>query len=252
VKVCLISDTHELHDKVDPPTADLLIHAGDFTQRGEMMAIIKFNNWLGEQKHKYKYGIVVVAGNHERKLDPENKDYLPGLERLITNATLLNEQLITINGYDIYGSPYTPEYGSSWAYVYDRAEGFKHWDKIPENVDILITHGPPQDILDKVHGSGTGCGCYDLKRATKRVRPKLHVFGHIHGSYGKLRSQDILYVNAALCGEPKWSGSTRGYEIKNKPVIVELPSRMQISAVRLMNRIIAWLEKQRDRVIKDE
>lgn len=251
MKVCLISDTHEKHAQVELPEADLLIHAGDFTQRGDMTAIIDFNNWLGENKHKYKYGIVVICGNHERKVDPDNNEYLPGLDRLLTHATLLNEQMVTVNGYNIYGSPYTPEYGSGWAYIYDRAQGFKHWDKIPECTDILITHGPPQDILDKVWGTGSGVGCYDLKRAAKRVRPRLHVFGHIHGSYGKLRDGEILYVNASQCGEPEWSSGNRGYQVKNKPIVVVMPYRWRINAVKLLNRVIEGLEQLRGKVIHE-
>jgi Icc-related predicted phosphoesterase len=68
---------------------------------------------------------------------------------------------------------------------------------IPANTDILITHGPPYGILDK-NRVGFSAGCQSLKRAVKRIHPKLHVFGHIHEAGGMVEMGGTTFVNACV------------------------------------------------------
>lgn len=113
----------------------------------------------------------------------------------------------------IYGSPWQPEF-CGWAFNLPRGPLLAaKWQAIPEDTDILITHGPPLDILDRNRGDER-TGCADLAQHVKRVRPRLHVFGHIHDSYGTLVLDGTTFVNACACDYD--------YEPVNPPIVVEL------------------------------
>lgn len=85
----------------------------------------------------------------------------------------------------IYGSPWQPTF-CDWAFNVDIPKIKPYWDRIPDEVDVLITHGPPHNVLDAA-ADGYRCGCPELRAQidTQRIRPRLHVFGHIHEAYGK-------------------------------------------------------------------
>lgn len=218
MKIVCISDTHEnFFTPENMPEGDILIHAGDFTWKGAPRAVIQFSNWLANIKHKYKE-IIVIAGNHDLLF--ENRSSYA--RTLLHNCHYLEDNQININGLYIYGSPWQPRF-YDWAFNADRGAVIrKIWERIPENTNILITHGPPRGILDisgydlGSHGHGESCGCDDLKDIinTKLKNLKLHVFGHIHHSYGIKIINNITYVNASSCNEKYW--------LVNKPIIVEV------------------------------
>jgi Icc-related predicted phosphoesterase len=191
LRLVLLSDTHQLHREVEVPDGDILIHAGDFTFFSKSLkAILDFNLWLGELPHRS----VVVPGNHEFFLESD-----PSRRSLISNATVLINEGIEIQGLRIWGSPVTPLYGSAFGLssVEDRR---RLYAQIPEDTDILITHGPPYGILDSSPDSGMHSGCRELFDAVMRVRPKLHVFGHVHGAHGIFVTDHTTFVNACLHG----------------------------------------------------
>jgi Icc-related predicted phosphoesterase len=206
MKIVCISDLHNYFDKLEIPECDILICAGDLTGLGTMREIIAFNNWISnikQAKHR-----IVIAGNHDWLFQKQ-----PSLARsLMTGCTYLQDEMVTVEGLKIYGSPWQPWF-CDWAFNEVRGKRIKEkWDRIPENVDILVTHGPPQGILDTVHGEHVGCE--ELLKAIQRVQPRLHVFGHIHYSYGKQVKDNTTFVNASVC--------TEEYSPLNKPVLVEL------------------------------
>lgn len=192
LRIVCISDTHELHRELDVPPGDLLLHSGDFTFFSRSRAMLRdFNLWLGELPHRHK---VIVAGNHEFLLEePRNRN-------LITNATLLIDTGVEVEGVRIWGSPVTPLYGGAFGKL-DAEDRKRHWSSIPAGTDILVTHGPPFGVLDCAPGSEQYAGCPQLREAVIRVRPRLHVFGHIHAGYGTRRTKSTLFVNAALLGQ---------------------------------------------------
>jgi len=87
------------------------------------------------------------------------------------------------------------------------------WAKIPKNLDILITHGPPFGILDRTT-RGVNAGCPKLLEVVQIQTPRIHVFGHIHEGYGMREKDGTVFVNASLCNA--------NYDLVNKPVTIDL------------------------------
>ena len=204
MRIVLISDTHGLHRQLEVPPGDLLIHAGDFTFYSKPPSILSdFNAWLGSLPHRHK---VVVPGNHEFILEePRNRG-------AITNAILLVDSGVEIEGLSIWGSPVTPLYGGAFG-MSNPADRKSYWAQVPEDLDILVTHGPPFGIRDHGGGSERREGCPELLVAVFRALPPVHVFGHVHAGYGIYRTSDTLFVNASLLGE---DGS-----LSRKPIVIE-------------------------------
>jgi Icc-related predicted phosphoesterase len=192
LRLVLLSDTHQLHREVEVPDGDVLIHAGDFTMFSKSMSAIgDFNTWLGELPLRHK---IVVPGNHEFFLEAD-----PSQRSLLSNATVLINEGIEIDGLRIWGSPVTPLYGGAFG-LSSAADRRRVYARIPEDTDVLITHGPPFGILDSSPDSGLHSGCRELFDAVMRLRPKLHVFGHVHGGHGIFQTDQTTFVNAALLG----------------------------------------------------
>lgn len=188
-----ISDTHGFYHRIDVPDGDILIHAGDITGQGTYEDLEDFNEWLGSLPHKHK---IIVAGNHDWCFEWDKER----CRKILTNAIYLQDEAIEIEGFKIYGSPWQPEF-FQWAFNLKRgAELREKWDLIPNDVDVLVTHGPPWGILDEVANSQMlrNVGCQDLGDAVDRVKPKVHVFGHIHEGYGTQQEPETLFVNASI------------------------------------------------------
>ncbi len=196
MRLVVISDTHGLHNRIESlPDGDVLVHAGDFMNSGyDTEDIFSFNRWLGEQSFKH---CVVCAGNHDRYFQnsPEQA------RALLTNAIYLENTGITIGSFSFWGSPYTPEF-LNWAFMYPRGPVAKqYWDQIPYNLDVLVTHGPPFGILDQTAPGSAHLGCEELLKAVEEKKPKVHLFGHIHGGAGTLENGVTRFVNAAYLNE---------------------------------------------------
>lgn len=190
VRLVLLSDTHLLHRSIDVPSADILIHAGDFTMFSESLhATIDFNAWLGELPHCHK---IVVPGNHEFFLEADSVK-----RSQLSNATLLINEGIEIEGLRIWGSPL---YGGAFG-LSSTADRRGLYAQIPKDTDLLITHGPPYGILDSTPpDSSVHSGCQELLDAVMRIEPKLHVFGHVHAAHGIFETSQTVFVNAAMLG----------------------------------------------------
>ena len=221
MRIVFISDTHSLHDRMlaPVPDGDLLIHAGDATMMGRMNEIAAFGAWFKHLPHKHK---IFIAGNHDWMFE-KNRTMA---ESLLNNGILnmepankivyLQDSGVEIEGLKIYGSPWQPSF-YNWAFNLDRGETIRRkWELIPEGLDILITHGPPMGIHDQIsaHLGSEHLGCEELMTMIERVKPKIHVFGHIHGGYGKTQYVNTLFINAAICNE--------AYKPVNEPIIVDL------------------------------
>jgi len=208
LKFVVLADTHSRHRGVRLPKGDVLVHAGDISYRGEKLEIQDFFNWFCKQDFEHK---IFIAGNHdflfEKAKDKELAKLIP--EEII----YLNDNGTSINNINIWGSPITPKF-FNWAFNRTRGEAIrKHWNLIPPDTNLLITHGPPFGILDQV-ANDRHVGCKDLLHTIKEIKPEVHVFGHIHESYGTTKSLGIKFINASLTNET--------YELINKPLVFEL------------------------------
>jgi Icc-related predicted phosphoesterase len=207
MRIVCLSDTHNLHDRVAVPDGDLLLHAGDATMRGTLKEVTAFVDWLAGLPHRHK---VVVAGNHDWLFQRE-----PVVARALVQASVayLQDAAVEVEGLRIWGSPWQPEF-MDWAFNLPRGAPLREkWDRIPEGTDVLITHGPPHGILDRVD-EGRQEGCRDLREAVGRVRPRLHLFGHIHEAYGVEVRDGTTFANASVCD--------RSYRPVNPPVVADL------------------------------
>lgn len=204
MKVVFISDTHSYHDQLKSLKGDMIIHAGDVSKRGSIYEIEDFLNWFKSLDFKHK---IFIAGNHDFFFEEAIKYEIQML--IPKGVTYLNDSGVKIDNLNIWGSPIQPWF-NNWAFNKMRGEEIKsHWDLIPNNTDILVTHGPPFEILDQTI-IGESVGCEDLLEKVSAVKPKIHVFGHIHESYGLLDLNDTKFINASVLDV--------GYNFSNLPV----------------------------------
>lgn len=209
VKILCISDTHTKHHLLNNhlPDADIIIHAGDISNRGSSMDLYDFLNWYADLPYKHK---IFIAGNHDFCF--EVMEDIPE-EFKAFGITYLMDKMVEIEGLKIYGSPWQPEF-YNWAFNLKRGDEIaQKWAMIPDDTDILITHGPPFGILDDTI-QGTRVGCEDLYIRVLQIKPKLHVFGHIHFGYGMVERDGIVFVNASNLNED--------YFYNNAPILVEI------------------------------
>jgi Icc-related predicted phosphoesterase len=215
MRFVFLSDTHGLHDKIEVPEGDVLIHCGDFSGCGTERDLREFNRWLGELPHPNK---LVTPGNHDFICEEE-----PERSReILSNGILLMDQEISLNGIRIYLAPWSPEFGR-WAFMLPRGAGMRSvWSKIPSGIDVLVTHAPPISILDQVdyfhprrrEWELLSVGCADLYTKVMEIKPRIHAFGHIHEGYGRSEKNGIQFVNASSCD--------KHYRPVNPPIVIDL------------------------------
>lgn len=211
MQIVAISDTHNTHDQVVLPEGDILVHAGDATGRGRPDEFIPFLDWLGSQTFQHK---IFVAGNHD--FWPEKNKSLFEDECKQRGITYLENSGVEINGTRFWGSPITPTF-LDWAFMKDRGHQIRqYWHAIPDETEILITHGPPHMILDQVDAKGESVGCGDLlNRVLQLPKLKCHIFGHLHYNGGKTQEfREIKFVNASICNN--------GYKIRHAPQVITI------------------------------
>jgi Icc-related predicted phosphoesterase len=201
-----ISDTHCKHSSLVLPEGDTIIHCGDVSSIGSITEIKKFSEWFGNLPYENK---IMIPGNHDfafEKYPEESSEIIKE-----KNIICLINQGIEVYGLKIWGSPITP-YFRNWAFNRFRGSEIQsYWDRIPDDTDILITHGPPAYLknLSFVLG-GEDVGCEDLYNTIKkRVKPKISSFGHIHEGYGIHQDEETIFINCSLL-------NTR-YELVNDP-----------------------------------
>lgn len=211
MEITCISDTHGKHGMLtkDLPGGDVLIHAGDISNIGGYEEIKAFIKWFDSLNYKYK---IFIAGNHDFGL----QDNFSLIECIIDESSVyyLENDGVELGGVRFYGTPVQPKF-NNWAFNYTTKQQTMYYSLIPENTDVLITHCPPMGILDVVkEGNGLNLGSSALTESVYRVKPKLHVFGHIHSSNGVYCNEDIKFINASVLNEQ--------YYYKYKPIKIEL------------------------------
>jgi len=230
MKLVCISDTHTYGPRISVPDGDILIHAGDHTFRGTEFETEEALAWLESLPHAYK---LIVAGNHDFFFDerfPSGhvfRSWAITRHRTVAemlakfpSVTYLQDSSAEIAGIKFFGSPWVPWFGD-WAFNFPRGDdgsvALEKRAEIPRDTQVLITHSAPYGILDAEYGynaSNPHFGCPALRsRIDELPRLRLHVFGHLHSSYGRAKLGQIELVNAAI--------NTRDYEPTNEPVAID-------------------------------
>lgn len=210
-RIVAISDTHNQLDKVEIPYCDLLIHAGDHTMSGTPNELAMASSMLRRIKTSgVAKTIVCVVGNHDKGLSKD--PYV--CESMFADLNYLRDSSIIIKNLKIYGSPDSPTFGYGWVFNVDRGYDIRQkWNMIPDDVNILITHGPPMGILDYSPYGKVHAGCEELAVAVKRIKPALHIFGHFHSQHGFVNRKNTIYINASSCNEK--------YIPIHKPIVID-------------------------------
>lgn len=204
-----ITYTSDLHGYQPILTGgDLLIIAGDLTARNTFEEYERFNRWLEKLDYRCK---IVIAGNHDGLIE---------LEKIVIDNDSQGIHYLCDSGFEfeglkIWGSPYTPTF-LNWYFMRNRGKDIKrHWDLIPSDTDILVTHGPPYGIFDET-SEKRHVGCQDLmEQVQERVKPRFHCFGHIHeGGSNKTEIDEVTYINCSFVDER--------YRPVNPPIIINL------------------------------
>jgi predicted phosphodiesterase len=215
MKITCISDTHNQHTHIPPDWlegGDVLVHAGDVSGRGSLREVEEFLAWFNELPYKHK---IMIAGNHDFWFEKVSTFAVNEmLAEKYPNIVYLNDSGIEIDGVKFWGSPVQPWF-YDWAFNRMGADICKHWDMIPLDINVLVTHGPMKGFLDMTtRGVSTGCP-YLLEKSAEMTNLKLFVCGHIHEAYGKFEFPDGgVFVNASTLNY--------NYQVQNKPIIVEI------------------------------
>lgn len=212
MKIVCISDTHNQHHNkgLILPEGDCIIHAGDVSGRGYRDEIVNFLEWFSKLPYEYK---IFIAGNHDFYFEDKSVGEVNELLSKYPEIIYLNDSGVTIEGVKIYGSPVQPWF-YNWAFNRRGTDICKHWDLIPLDTQVLITHGPVHGYLDLTLG-GDITGCPFLLEKIKELKDlKLEIHGHIHEAYGHYEFADnTFFINASVLDT--------NYVMKNKPYLID-------------------------------
>ena len=206
IRICCISDMHGNLPEI--PDCDLLLIAGDIVPLNVQNSMPKSAAWLNSSFRKWLKGIkkrgidiVGIAGNHDFIFERAHIFVPPDLP-----WTYLLDDVCNIRGLNIYGTPWQPYFGG-WAFNLSESLLEAKWNKIPNNADIVVVHGPPHTYGDYVfyirdgQGYEENVGSPSLLRKIQEVKPKLVVCGHIHGGYGIYQAGETTIINCSLVNE---------------------------------------------------
>jgi len=222
MKIIALSDNHSDYG-FETPEGDILIHAGDFSYQGLSQEIYTFAGWLKRQPHEHK---LFIWGNHE--LIESDELYYRNFIEENSGAKCIHtlREPLEINGVKFWGSSYTPTFGN-WAFMKDDKQRKGYWEIAPDDVDVVVCHGPMWGMLDTVDGLEIEpgklehLGCVHLRNYIERVKPRLFIHGHIHDSGRQTfhlkhwdGEPDTICVNAALMDE--------NYKIAGNPIEIEI------------------------------
>ena len=213
MKIWHISDTHTYHGLLKvPEDIDMVIHSGDATNPRDLYAseqeMLNFISWFGSLPIKHK---VFVAGNHDLCIE---RNLVTKIDFMKNGIVYLENDYAEVEGIKIWGSPFTPSFGQGWAFNKKRSALHDIWKEIPDDVDIVVVHGPPKGILDLAYHQLNCiefCGDEALRKRMYLLNPKLCLFGHIHNNENiinagtmKLSNHDTIYSNGSVVTDGKF------------------------------------------------
>ena len=205
MRFVVISDTHSMHESIlgGVPEGDVLIHGGDFCGQNSKVSVGAFLEWFAAQPHEFK---VFIAGNHDGAFERDPEWCQRALQEIGPDLIYLQDSGCQIGDLKLWGSPWQPAF-NDWHFNLPRGPALaKKWALIPDDIDVLITHGPPHGILDMCPAFPTidnmpcedvHVGCEEMAKAIPRIKPKVHIFGHIHEGYGVHEQNGIKFINGS-------------------------------------------------------
>lgn len=229
VRIICIGDTHGLHysmehdvtNFIDKKQSNYLIHAGDCCNTGSVYDVRNFVYWF--QNLKGFDDKIFIAGNHDWGFElkyPWLYHYINDENLSQSDCVYLEDNELTIKEPEftkpikIYGTPWQPPF-NNWAFNVPEKKLYKYWEKIPIDTNILITHTPPFGILDEVYNREKlqHKGSKSLYEYVQKIKPQIHIFGHIHGGRALFEKDETIFINASVC--------TEEYEPINKPIVID-------------------------------
>jgi predicted phosphohydrolase len=224
MRIVAVADTHQFHGELQVPDGDVFVHAGDMCRGGDLDELTEAARFILALPHRYK---VIIAGNHDWAFV-----HTPEAARALFGPTVvyLQDCEATVEGVRFYGSPWQPEY-NDWAFNLPRGAALAaRWALIPHGIDVLVTHGPPAGIGDRYSEGGYSevgrQGCAELRARVTAVKPRLHMFGHIHQDGGLWQEGGTTFANVTTweCERPP---TVIDYDVKTRTVrpIVVPPAR---------------------------
>lgn len=209
MKVCIISDTHNKHKRLAKlPEADVIIHCGDFTSMGYSHEILEFMKWFSQLPYNNK---IIIAGNHDWLFETNG---IIAREKVPENVNYLEDSEVIIDGIKFYGTPVSLPF-MNWAFNRPEEKLKQHWEAIPDDTDVLITHQPPFGIFDWSVYDNKHTGSPSLYfEVVERIKPKIHCFGHIHSGHGIKVIENTTFVNASNLDED--------YMCVYEPILIEI------------------------------
>jgi Icc-related predicted phosphoesterase len=188
MRIVAVADTHLFHGELVVPDGDVFVHAGDMCRSGSIGELSLVAAWIRKLPHRHK---IIVAGNHDWGFVRDMRTALSFFEGCVH----LEDEEANVAGLRFYGSPWQPEF-NDWAYNLKRGAPLaEKWAMIPAGLDVLITHGPPAGLGDRSSYGGERTGCVDLRARVAVVRPRVHLFGHIHEDGGAWEVDGTWFVN---------------------------------------------------------
>jgi predicted phosphodiesterase len=204
VRIVAVADTHTFHEELVVPPGDIFVHAGDMCRGGSLDELRETAAWIRALPHPTK---IVVAGNHDWSLQRTPAE---AIDLLGDSVIYLEDAALVANGLRIYGSPWQPEF-NQWAFNLPRGPALaEKWRAIPVGLDLLITHGPPSGLGDRSSVGEVRSGCEDLRERVAIVRPRVHLFGHIHEDGGAWELDSTWFVNCTT------------WECERAPTVIEI------------------------------
>lgn len=208
MKICAMSDLHR--HQIDIPKCDVLAIAGDISGFDDAKWFGEiFLPYLKEQKNKYDI-CLLVFGNHDDMIHAANVSFPLASDYV----KILTNKEFTYKGVKFFGSPYC-KYSEK---IVDSINAFEEpflktlFNDIPEDTDVLITHSPPYGFGDTVINQSYHLGSTSLTERVRIVKPKIHIFGHIHTGKKYTKENGTSYYNVSILND--------NYELTYKPTII--------------------------------
>lgn len=206
MKICAVSDTHNW--KIRFPKCDVLAIAGDISMRGTLP-------WFIEEFVPYIQQFtfdkcLLVFGNHDDEIymNEEWRDI-----KLPENIVVLNNTSYKYKNVKFYGSP-NCNYIPGFLNTFSEETLEELFATMPDDTDVLITHSPAYGIGDTTYGDDYHLGSASLLEKIRQVKPKIHIFGHVHTGKKFIKENGTSFYNVSIVDE--------NYEIAYKPTIVRV------------------------------